>query len=891
MSVEAGQTLQHYKLVEKLGEGGMGEVWLARDVRLERDVAVKVLPPGFAANEQFRARFEREGKAISSLNHPHICTLFDIGTEGDTQFLVMERLEGESLGDRIKSKGALPIEEVLEIGAQVASALAAAHKSGITHRDLKPDNVMLTRVGGAKLLDFGLAKNATESAPPIDGLTSMPTQEKQLTREGTILGTFQYMAPEQLEGLEADARTDIFGLGALLYEMCTGRPAFEGKNKTSLIAAIVSKEPPPISSVQAMTPPALDHVVQKCLEKDPDDRWQSAGDVASQLEWIGHAGSQAGAPVAVTTTRRRRRNVVAVAAVAGWALAAVLLGWAALQVRSSSDGPSVLRVEMVAPSGTTVGSVVQGNVALSPDGTRLAYAGAFHESWLLMVRDLATGELRGLEGTVGARFPFWSADGRSLAFFAGEKLRKIDADGGPVQVVAEAHAGRGGTWNRDGTIVFAPDIQGPLMMVSESGGASEPITSPVGQVTHRMPHFLPDGKRFLFIERHNRDQQFGDIAVGSVDGSDTRVIVEGGSNPQYADGHLFFVRDGNLVAQLFDPASLSLSGSSIALADAIEYYNPRDIGNYSVSEDGLLVYRKRTLTQSQMGWFDFEGKEIEIFGEPGYFQPADVSRDGKMVAVDRVDPGGATSDIWIMDLGRGQTTRATFMSSIDTPEVTFSPNSQRLAVSSYTSGMEQGAVVIQGLSGGGSVEEVLASSNFRVSDWSRDGRYLIGGVQETDTGHDIAYIELGDSPEVRILVSTPYDEASAQISPDGNWVTYTSDETGRLEIYVIEFPAGKRKWQVSASGGSSPWFGDDDLYFIGDDSVRAVSIADDGSGTPRLGTPRAVIDLGANPSFDGLSIPLFVDESGKRFLALRFDAHAAPEPLRLIQGWKAELER
>jgi Tol biopolymer transport system component len=887
MSIAPGQTLQHYRLVEKIGEGGMGEVWLARDVRLERDVAVKILPPGFASNELFRARFQREGKAISSLNHPHICTLFDIGSEGDTHFLVMERLEGESLADRLK-KGPLSLDSVLEIGSQIASALAAAHRAGITHRDLKPDNVMLTRAVGAKLLDFGLAKTATETGPPIDGLTSLPTQVKPLTTEGTILGTFQYMAPEQLEGIEADARTDIFALGALLYEMTTGRRAFEGKNKTSLIAAIVSSQPPPISSVQPMTPPALDHVVRKCLEKDPEDRWQSAGDVASQLRWIAEAGSQAGAPVAVVSTRRKRRNLLVLSAVAGWGIAAVLLGFTAL--RTGSPGhDAVLRAEMVVPPGITVGPVLFGHVVLSPDGSRLAFLGLAEGSRKLMVRDLASGEVRALEGTEGAESPFWSADGRRLAFFTDEKLKKIDAGGGPVQVVADAHAGRGGTWNRDGTIVFAADIQGPLLKVSENGGATTPVTSPANDdVTHRMPHFLPDGENFLFLERQRKDQLFGNIAVGSIDGRETRVVVESASNPQYADGYLFFVRDGNLVAQKFDPVLLAVEGALIPLADTIDYFNPRDIGNYTVSASGLLVYRKRSLRQSQLGWFDLAGTKLATVGERGYYLPSVAGTRRDLVTLRRLDPSSYTSDIWIVDLEREQTTRATFVGSNELLEVAISPDGTRLAVSAPTK-MGTAAVWIQPLSGSGSREVILESTRFLIEDWSKDGRYLIGMVQETGTGFDVCYVDLEEEKrEPRTLVATRYIERGAKISPDGRWLAYMSDETGRPEIYLTDFPAGNRKWQVSTSSGDKAWWSADgrELFFMGEGGVFTASIAEEGPGTLRVGSPRKAIDY-EQSAFENLSPPLAID--GERFLALGYD-DAAPEPLHLIRGWTEELE-
>jgi predicted Ser/Thr protein kinase len=499
MPLDAGQVLRHYRLLEKLGEGGMGEVWLARDERLGRDVAVKVLPPGFAADENYRARFEREGQAISALNHPNICTLFDIGRAGETDFLVMERIEGESLGTRLE-KGPLSIEQVLETGAQIAAALSAAHRAGIVHRDLKPGNVMLTR-DGAKLLDFGLAKTAVE-ASPLQGLTQAPTQQQPLTQEGTILGTFQYMAPEQLEGLEADARVDIFALGAVLYEMATGRKAFEGSTKTSLIAAIVSSQPPPISDRVPITPPAFEHLVQKCLAKDPEDRWQSAGDVAAQLKWISTQTSQSTAPSAVAAARRSPMRLLPWLAVGVMALVVVVLA-VALLTRGGEPQP-VYRATLVPPPTTALIPFDELGLSLSPDGGRLAFAANEQDGGKsIWIRDLDTMEARRLPETRGGRYPFWSPDGQNVAFFAEGSVKILDLRGGSPRVIADAPSGRGGTWSRDDVILYSPTTRAAIHRVSSNGGTAEPVTpyDPEKETTNRWPHFLPDGEHFVYISR------------------------------------------------------------------------------------------------------------------------------------------------------------------------------------------------------------------------------------------------------------------------------------------------------------------------------------------------------------------------------------------------------
>ncbi|MGK2858868.1 MAG: protein kinase domain-containing protein, partial [Thermoanaerobaculia bacterium] len=525
MTLAPGSRLGPYEIVAPLGAGGMGEVFRGRDTRLGRDVAIKILPEGFAQNEQFRARFEREAKTISSLNHPNICTLFDVGheviptsearrdllsadsspasrdrndgpsltSEMTIHFLVMELIEGESLADRLQ-KGPLPLDQVLRYGSQVADALERAHKQGIVHRDLKPGNVMITKTG-AKLLDFGLARPAAESAV-VHGMTEMPTQAKPLTQEGTLLGTFQYMAPEQLEGQEADARTDIFSLGALLYEMATGKRAFEGSNRTSLIAAIVSSHPAPISSVAPMAPPALDHIVKKCLEKDPDDRWQSAHDVASELRWLSEAGSQAGVATTVTI-RRKTRERLAWGANLLTALLAIAGTWAFLH-REKPPAPP-LESSIGIPEGMRV--ALAGGFAIAPDSSAVAAViNDLQAGNTLWIRPLGASQFRPLAGTEDASHPFWSPDSRQIAFFANGKLKAVTAAGGNVRVICEAPAGRGGSWGAAGTIIVAQSGISPLVKVSADGGEPKPLTKlSAGESSHRWPFFLPDGRRFVFV--------------------------------------------------------------------------------------------------------------------------------------------------------------------------------------------------------------------------------------------------------------------------------------------------------------------------------------------------------------------------------------------------------
>ncbi|HUP66566.1 MAG TPA: protein kinase, partial [Thermoanaerobaculia bacterium] len=501
MTIEAGVRLGPYQIVEQIGEGGMGQVFRATDTRLDREVAIKVLPRDLALDEQFIQRFDREAKTISSLNHPNICVLHDVGEQDGHRFLVMELIDGESLADRLK-KGPLPIAEAIRYGAQIAEALHRAHRQGIVHRDLKPGNVMITK-SGAKLLDFGLAKAAGEERGVIDGLASGLTEARPLTAEGTILGTFQYMAPEQLEGAPADARTDIFALGALLYEMATAKRAFEGSNKTSLIAAIVSAQPAPIAEVVPMTPPALDHVVRKCLEKDPDERWQSAHDVASELRWISEAGSQIGLPAAAVRARRSQKVRITSLAILGWVAAIAAFGLFYRERTTTVSARDLFRSDLVLPSGQGIAGPVDGGMEISPDGTRLLLV---QESDGVAIHDFRSGPRHVLDGTRGGTFPFWSPDGEWFAFFADGKLKKIRSSGGPVQILCDAAQGRGGSWSQKGIIVFAPEIFGPLMQVPDSGGTPAPATTTDAEEwTHRNPRFLPDGDHFLFTATSRAD--------------------------------------------------------------------------------------------------------------------------------------------------------------------------------------------------------------------------------------------------------------------------------------------------------------------------------------------------------------------------------------------------
>ena len=842
MTWPPGTRLGPYEILAPLGAGGMGEVHRARDTRLNRDVAIKVIPAALAAHEQIRQRFEREAKAISSLNHPHICTLYDVGvasadaqTDPGTQvhYLVMELLEGESLADRL-TKGPLPLHETLRVGRQIASALDAAHRQGIVHRDLKPGNIMLTK-SGAKLLDFGLARTAAGEPPPVSGMSGsssrFPTalaEARPLTAEGTILGTFQYMAPEQLEGTEADARTDIFALGALLHEMATGKRAFAGGSRTSLIAAIVSSQPPPISSVMPMSPPALDHVVRRCLEKDPEDRWQSAHDVAAELQWIGEAGSQAGVAVPVAV-RRKTRERLAWGAAATLGVLSLALGVAYL----SRPAPvaRALRATLAPPPGHALIPFDFAGLALSADGTTLAFVatgpnGGKH-IWL---RGLAEMDARSLEGTAGAQYPFWSPDGQSLGFFADGKLKTIDLRGGAPRVIADAPSGRGASWGRDGTILFAPNISSPIHRIPSSGGKAEPVSTydPQNEVTHRWPVFLPDGRHFLYVSRARAAgrPEVGRLMLATIGEAQAKQLIDDASNALYVEpGWLLYGRAGNLYAWRFDPASLSLEGEAVLIVpEKLSFWEPKNFIPIAASNAGAIVYLPDATLSTEMRWYDRQGRLVEVLGPPGYYVAPRISPDGHRIAYMLADTPQGQNDVWIHDLEFDRASRLSQQSGLYFGP-TWAPDSDRISFICAPKGVQD--ICITSMSGGGEMKTLYQSDTWKsTGGWLPDGKRMLFSSQDPETAQDIALLPI-DGGEPTFVLRTSFVEDAPEPSPDGLRMAYESDQTGRKEIYVRNLDGSAGQWQISTDGGVQPrWRGDGKelLYASSDGYVMAVPI-------------------------------------------------------------------
>jgi serine/threonine protein kinase/Tol biopolymer transport system component len=888
MANQAGSRLGPYELVSPIGAGGMGEVWRGRDTRLDRSVAVKILPASFAQDEQFRARFAREAKTISSLNHPHICTLFDVGQEGDNHFLVMELLEGESLADRLL-KGPLPLDQVVRFGAQVADALEGAHKQGIVHRDLKPGNVMLTKTG-AKLLDFGLARTGAGVAGR-SGSTELPTEARPLTTAGTVLGTFQYMAPEQLEGSEADARTDIFALGALLYEMATGRRAFDGKSKTSLIAAILSTQPPAISSVQPVMPPALDHVVRKCLEKDPEDRWQSAHDVASELRWIAEAGSQAGVPATVTIRRRSRERLA-------WTLVALLVAATGalgiLSLRRGGARAEAFRATLNPPPDTSLIPFDELGLSLSPDGRQLAFVAiAGDGSKKIWIRDLSEMSARPVPETDGAWYPFWSPDGRSLAFFADGKLKKIDLRGGSPQVIADAPSGRGGSWGPNDVILFSPNINSGIHWVAATGGTPTPVTrfDAEKDTSHRWPQFLPDGKHFLFLlrARISGKPEVGRLALGSLDSPEATVLIEDATNAAYVEpGYIVYGRSNNLYAWRFDVARRRLVGQpSPVVKEKVSFFEPKNQSVFTASDSGVIVYLPEAVPRTTLQWADAGGRNLGSLGPPGFYTGPRIAPDGTKVAYALADSSQGLADLWVRDLQYDRTLRVTQKSGIFFTPV-WSRDSSRLMFACQLKGVPD--LCVRSLKGGGEAQVVYESGHWKTpGSWTPDGTLLFS-EQDPQTNEDLKSVSLDGKAEPRVLLQTPFDESFPQASPDGKWYAYLSNESGRSEVCIRSTSGSYEQWQVSTEGGSQArWRGDGrELYYLAPDGyVMAVAI--ETQPVFRPGPPRRLFQLPEKPLRD---TPVFEDVTpdGKRFLLNVPVTAPSSVGFHLIVNWPSLLE-
>jgi serine/threonine protein kinase len=907
-----GQHLGPYHIVAKLGEGGMGEVYRARDTRLDRTVAIKILPAQFASDVTLRERFDREARVISSLSHPHICALFDVGQQDGIAFLVIEHLEGETLAARLQ-KGAFKIDLALQIAIQLAGALEAAHRAGVVHRDVKPGNVMLTRAG-AKLLDFGLAKGArgdlfagatgTEPQDPAYAASLMATTPAAVTTLGTILGTLQYMSPEQLDGAEADSRSDIFAFGALAYEMVTGRKAFEGKSQASLIASIMSADPPAMAELQPATPASLDRVVRKCLAKAPDDRWQSAKDLKDELSWIANAGSTSDVDLGrraelVIARSSRERLAWGVAAVLATALViTALMGRAGFL--SPAPESALYRSSLIMPPGTTSSGAALGrSIAISPNGRRIVFIALDKDRRRqLWVRELDSDVAKPLPGTEGGNTPFWSPDSRSVGFVAQGQLKAIDLSGGPPVTLAREAVATGGSWNSNGVILFSPRGR-ELYQVSAAGGTPAPATTPPEGVIelHSDPFFLPDGRRFLYqVTALTPTGDAGGIFVGTLDGKEApKRLLTVHSNAAYARGYLLFTRERVLLAQPFDATRLTVSGTTTALAEAVEQGSSPVAANFSVSETGAIVLRAGTSEiRTRLTWFNRDGSRAAVVGEVADQLGVEMTPDGRRVVVSGLDQARNTRDLWTYDLERqGLRTRFTFDTADDMGPI-WSPDGRLIWFSSRRSGRLD--IFQKQASGIGAETQFLTDNqnNLYPSSVSSDGRLLLyfTGNALSRTGNDLFVIELDGEKKATPFMQTEFNETYAQFSPDMRWVSYTSNESGRSEVYVAPFPGQGGKWQVSTAGGSyARWRGDGKEIFFESIDGPLMAAAVDGSSSVVVGAVRELfnprmrtVGFGGSTAFN-----YAVSRDGQRFLVNATEEGEVEAPITLLVNWAEAL--
>jgi serine/threonine-protein kinase len=879
----------------------MGEVYKARDTRLDRIVAIKVLPTHLADRSELRERFDREAKTIASLNHPHICTLYDTGHQDDIDFLVMEYIEGETLAQR-SQKGSLPIQQVMQYAIEISDALDKAHRKGITHRDLKPGNIMLTKAG-TKLLDFGLAKLKQEVTPDNVPLSELPTANGPLTAEGSIVGTLQYMAPEQLEGKEVDARTDIFAFGAVVYEMATGKRAFEGKSQASLMVAILEREPPAMSSLQPMTPPALDRVVKRCLAKEPDERCQSAKDLTDELKWIVEGGSQGGlTPTAATKGTRSLGRRPLILSLGALLLVAILTGLA-VWILKPAPAPApqpVSRTVINLPPGQQLAGLDSGPaVALSPDGAHLAYVARQGGTQQLYLRAIDSLEAKPIPGTEGAINPFFSPDGLWVGFFAGNKLKKVSVSGGAALTLGDAPIPLGASWGSQGIIAFGGRNSAALVQVPDSGGAPKPVTRlEKGEVTHRWPEFLPGGKAVLFASSAtNASWINAQVAVQLVGTGERRNLIQGGTQPRYApSGHLVYAQGGSLMAVPFDPQRLAATGGAIPVVEGVLQSGYSGAAQYSFSATGSLAYVPGgvQVSQRRLVWVDRKGVEQVLPAPTRSYRTPRLSPDGRRLAatIDESD-----SYIWLYDFARDTLTRLTFQGNYDLMGA-WTPDGKRIAFDSTREGPQN--LFWQMADGSGGIERLNTSEYPQVPmSWSPDGQVLAFTEINPTTGYDIWVLRMGDpsqgSGQVRKaqpFLRTPFNEAAPRFSPDGRWLVYASDESGRFEIYVQPYPGPGGKWQISTDGGTEPMWNPNgrELFYRTGDKMVAVDIATESSFS--AGKPRMLFELQYVPT--PATLPNYdVSPDGQRFLMLKpvEQAQAAPTQINVVLNWFEELKQ
>jgi serine/threonine protein kinase/dipeptidyl aminopeptidase/acylaminoacyl peptidase len=893
-----GQTISHYKILEKLGEGGMGVVYKAEDTKLDRMVALKFLPPHLAASEQDKARFTQEAKAAAALNHPNVCSIIDIQEHDGQMFIVMEFVDGQTLREK---RGTISFKQAIDIGIQIADGLSAAHDKGIVHRDIKPENIMIRKDGIAQIMDFGLAK-----------LRSASSKINRLTKEGSTVGTAGYMSPEQVTGQDVDHRSDIFSYGVLLFELLTGQLPFKGVHETALAYEIVNVDAPPMSSVKPEIDPSLDAVVLECLEKEVNERAQSIKQISVDLKRYKRESSRQRASritaarpaytqsqsMPAMTPEISEQQVPKKTSILPWILNGVLLLVAVgaiffpLLNKPLPEAKRVTRATMLPPAKVNFNISNGGHIAVSPDGQKVVFVGTdttgTNQLWVRPVESLTPVPL---VGTDGATYPFWSRDGKSLAFFAQGKLKKIDAAGGPVVTICDASDGRGGTWNNAGMIVFAPTSFDGLLKVSAAGGVPVAVTKldTANRIqSHRWPHFLPDGKHFIYTTQEAAVGSENDmIRIASLDSAVDSVLVHGNSNVEYASGYLLFHRQAMLMAQPFDTVTFRFTGDAVPIAENLQYNAGRSRAMFSVSNDGVLIYQTGEEQQTKFAFFDRAGNRLSLL-DAKWPRAGKLSHDGKKIAYRFFDITNRQNDVWLYEINGGRSTRFTFDLGSD-GSAFWSPHDDSVVFSSDRN--KKIDLFIKSANGTGT-EQLLVKSddNKYVTDWSLDGKYLTySALSNQKTKWDLWLLPLtGDRIPIPFL-QTEFAEGAGTFSPDGKWIAYTSNESGKNEVYVRRLDGTAGKWGVSINGGNTlRWSRDGKTIFFGNAgkamaaSVRVVQSA------IVVDSVRTLFDFESRGISGGIED---VSEDGQRFLALVTEARQTSPPITLVLNWNEELKK
>ena len=895
------QTVGHYVILEEIGRGGMGVVYKAQDTSLDRFVALKFLPQHLAASGQDKERFIQEAKAASAINHPNICTIHAVGEHQGQLFIVMEYVDGQTLAERKRS---ISQKQAIEVAIQIADGLAAAHEKGIVHRDIKPENIMMRKDGIVQIMDFGLAKLAGVS---------------RITKEGSTMGTAGYMSPEQVQGLEVDHRTDIFSLGVLLYELLGGELPFKGVHETAMMYEIVNVEAVPLSTAHPEIDPELDAIVLECLAKEPDERYQSVKEVPKELRRFKRTSSRAQVsrvsqvrpltppsgempaaetprsgemPVTAPVSAKKRRPELL------WiGMSAVLLtglvAFAVAYFRAGGAPEPIVRSSVLSPEGATYNTAVGGHLALSPDGTKLAFVAADSTGrQALWVRSLALMNATPLTGTDRAQYPFWSPDSRTIGFFADSKLKRIEAAGGPPLTICDAPSGRGGSWNEAGVILFAPSPTSPIHRVSAGGGESEAVTqldSTRGEDNHRWPHFLPDGNHFLYTSQTIARQVGVQEAVhtASLESRERSILLYAPSNAVYASGFLLFVREQSLVAQPFDPDAREFLGDAFPVSNVVQYSQARSRGIFSVASNGMLVYQSGGNEDARMVWVSRGGSILGPLAErtPSFY--CRISPDGNRIVFDDYDSESRNTDLWVHDVKRDVATRFTFDAADDIVPV-WMPDGERILFSSSRNGKFE---VFEKAASGAEQERVLLTDQHEIfpTSVSSDGRYVLLSRRKQNSKWDLYYADLNGERTPVPYLETEFNEWLGEFSPDGRWVAYQSNESGKYEIYARPFPSGGGKWQISTGGGEGPlWHpdGKEIFYDSGTGKLMAVKVQP-AEQTLRTGIPEPLFDLTGREQITVLHI----SPDGTRFAAEVSAVERSLNPVTLVVNWDRELEQ